>query len=151
QNGRNADLFREVYGDDVFSEPTDVVFTDIVEAIAAYERTPEVSPFTSRFDAYLIGNEKLTPEEFDGLCLMTGSATGRPSGPPYHKNANCTSCHIISDYPTDGPSLWMDFTFANIGLPKNADNPFYDQTDARSNPGGYNPLGAAFIDLGLGG
>src|SRR5262249_30551888 len=36
-------------------------------------------------------------------------------------------------------------------VPRNAANPFYGQTDAASNPVGYNPLGAGFVDLGLGG
>lgn len=149
-SGPNADLFRSVYGDDVFSRPTDEIYTDIVEAIAAYERTPEVSPFSSKYDAWLIGQATLTPEEFDGLCLMTGSSTGRPSGPPFHKNAQCIACHIIGDFPEEGPFIWSDFTFANIGVPKNLDNPFYAQTDATSNPVGYNPQGENFIDLGLG-
>jgi cytochrome c peroxidase len=150
-NGNYTDLFRDVYGQDIFSQPTDVVFDDIAAAIAAYERTPAVSPFTSRYDAYLVGNETLTPEEFDGLCLMTGSKTGRPSGPPHTKNAQCTACHTIPDYPSEGPFLWSNFTYANLGVPRNADNPFYKQTDQKSNPLGYNPLGADFMDLGLGG
>ncbi len=149
-NGPNARLFQEVYGEEIFSQPTEIVYTNLVEAIAAYERTPEVSPFSSKYDAWLIGQATLTPEEFDGLCLMTGSSTGRPSGPPFYKNAQCIACHVIGDFPEEGPFIWSDFTYANIGLPKNLDNPFYAQTDSTSNPVGYNPQGENFIDLGLG-
>ncbi|HUN82038.1 MAG TPA: cytochrome c peroxidase [Phycisphaerae bacterium] len=149
-NSPNADLFREVFGEDIFTHPTDEVYQDIATAIGAYERTPQVSPFTSKYDAYLIGMATLTPEEFDGLCLMTGSATGIPGGPPHRKDAQCIACHGIPSFPTDGPFLFTDFSYANIGVPKNANNPFYTMTDPKTNPVGYNPLGANFIDLGLG-
>ena len=43
------------------------------------------------------------------------------------------------------------YCFANIGVPKNPGNPFYEETDPISNPLGYNPLGRKFIDWGLGG
>jgi cytochrome c peroxidase len=42
------------------------------------------------------------------------------------------------------------FCYANIGTPKNPANPFYAETDATNNPNGFNPLGSAFIDYGLG-
>src|SRR5207302_2256925 len=39
----------------------------------------------------------------------------------------------------------------NIGVPKNAGNPFYNQTDCTSNPHGCNPQGYNYVDYGLGG
>ena len=42
------------------------------------------------------------------------------------------------------------FCYANIGVPKNIDNPYYQQTDQESNPHGYNSLGTKYIDYGLG-
>ena len=149
-NGAHADLFRRVYGADAFDQSTDVVFADICEAIAAYERTPEVSPFASRFDAYVHGEEELTDDELDGLHLMTGTTNGHTAGPPYRKNAQCITCHGIEDDPANGPSLWTFSCYANIGVPKNRHNPYYAQTDCASNPAGCNPLGAQYIDLGLG-
>jgi hypothetical protein len=59
-------------------------------------------------------------------------------------------CHLIPEVPSASPDLWTASCFQNIGVPRNRDNPFYTQTDAVSNPLGYNPLGAAFIDYGLG-
>jgi cytochrome c peroxidase len=43
------------------------------------------------------------------------------------------------------------YCYANIGVPKNPANPFYNETNAVSNPNGFNALGADFIDYGLGG
>ena len=151
QRGRYAERFRDVFGRDAFRRPTEEVFADICQAIAAYERSPEVSPFSSKFDAYVHGQEQLTPEELDGLRLATGTWEGTTVGRPYRKNAQCIACHGIEDDPAAGPILWTFFCYANIGVPRNASNPFYDQTDPTTNPYGYNPLGDDFVDLGLGG
>jgi cytochrome c peroxidase len=42
------------------------------------------------------------------------------------------------------------YCYANIGVPKNIDNPYYQQTDKESNPHGYNSRGTNYIDYGLG-
>jgi cytochrome c peroxidase len=147
---RYVDRFREVFGHDVFRRSIDEVFAAVCQAIAAYERSAEVSPFSSRFDAFVGGGELLTPEELDGLRLMTGTWSGKTVGRPYRKNAQCIACHGIQDDPSAGPSLWTFFCYANIGVPRNPQNPIYRQTDPVSNPVGYNPLGEDYVDLGLG-
>lgn len=148
--GPTANDFRRTFGEGIFAHPDEEVFEDLCSAIAAYERTPEVSPFTSRYDAYLLGRVRLTEEEFDGLCLMTGTTNGKTVGRPYHKNAHCINCHMIEDDPADGPSLFTLHNYENLGVPRNRGNPFYAQTDETNNPAGSNPLGAHFRDLGLG-
>lgn len=96
----------------------------IGRSIAAYERSTEVSPFTSRYDEYLDGNsEALTEDEIAGLALFEGKG-------------KCANCHV--------PPLFTDFTYDNLGVPKNLENPFYDELK-------YNPMGSAWIDEGLGG
>jgi cytochrome c peroxidase len=146
----NASMFKQVYGKDIFAQPTATVFADITQAIAAYEATPEVSPFTSKYDAYLLGKATLTFHEMNGLMLFTGSTTGRPGGPP-HKFAQCTLCHGIAANPAAGPDIFTNSCYANIGVPKNPNNPYYKMTSKSADPAGYNPAGAAYIDLGLGG
>jgi cytochrome c peroxidase len=90
----------------------------VAEAVHAYESTPEVSPFTSKCHAFLLGNAQLTPSEMNGLRLATGSTTGRPGGPP-HKSAVCFACHGIPSDTSTGPDLWTLFCYVNIGVPKN--------------------------------
>ena len=51
---------------------------------------------------------------------------------------------------TDGKETFTMFCFANIGVPKNPNNPYYENTDPIANPYGYNPLGTKYIDYGLG-
>jgi cytochrome c peroxidase len=50
-------------------------FDQMAEAIAAYEASPEVSPFTSKFDAFLTGRTELSAEEHRGYDLFNGQAS----------------------------------------------------------------------------
>ena len=104
-------------------------------SISAYEASPEVSPFSSKFDYYLEGLAELTEEEMLGLELFNGKGL-------------CGECHIST-----GPNpLFTDFTFDNLGVPKNPENPFYDMDKILLDDGTpINPQGAEWIDKGLGG
>jgi cytochrome c peroxidase len=146
-----ARLFTEVFGHDIFDQPTSVVFKDLTVAIATYEQSAEVSPFTSKYDAYIAGRAQFTAAELDGLRLVTGSWSGRPGGPPYKKFAQCVLCHGIPDDPSTGPDLWTNTCYANVGVPRNPNNPYYTETNKRTDPAGFNPEGFDFVDIGLGG
>jgi cytochrome c peroxidase len=104
----------------------------IARSIAAYERSKEVNPFTSKYDYYLAGVVELTEEEAWGLELFEGDAL-------------CSACHISEPGPGGEPPLFTDFTYDNIGVPKNPDNPFYKM------PKKWNPDGKEWVDPGLGG
>ena len=130
---------------------TSELFELICEAIAAYEEAPEVSPFSSKYDAFQAGLVQLTSSELNGLRLVTGSITGRPGGPPSAKFAQCVLCHGIPSNRALGPDLWTNTCYANIGVPKNPSNPYYTETNAAADPAGYNSAGANYVDLGLGG
>ena len=94
----------------------------IGRSIAAYERSKEVSQFTSKYDYWLKGQAKLTGQEQRGLTLFRGKG-------------KCAACHV--------EPLFTDFTYDNLGVPKNPMNPFYDMP--------YNPDGENWVDPGLGG
>lgn len=149
-SGPNAALFQQVYGANIFSQPTATVFADIESAIAAFEATPEVLAFSSKYDAYVAGQVQLAANEMNGLRLFTGSTTGRPGGPKTAKTANCVICHAIQGSAQSGRDLFTNSTYSNTGAPKNPNNPYYKETNAISNPLGYNPLGVNYIDYGLG-
>jgi cytochrome c peroxidase len=121
-------LFFQVCGQDPCA-PTNIndAYDCIGFAIAAYEASAEVSAFSSKFDAYLAGQVNLTKQERQGLNLFNGKA-------------KCAICHV----DTGKAPLFTDFTYDNLGVPRNPENPFYSEPD-------FNPLGAAWIDLGLGG
>ena len=73
-------------------------------SIAAYEASPEVNAFTSKFDT-----AKLSKEEQRGYALFRGKG-------------KCAKCHIANGQKP----LFTDYTFDNLGVPKNPDNPVYD-------------------------
>lgn len=147
--GPYAKLCQQVFGGNVSAEPTDKVFSLLAEAVAAFESSSEVSPFSSKYDAFVAGKEKLTPSELNGLELATGLRNGRAGG-PLHKSAQCAACHGIQLDPATGPDLWTQYCYTNIGVPKNPRNPYYFQTNKDINPLGCNPLGSGYIDFGLG-
>jgi cytochrome c peroxidase len=80
---------------------------------------------------------------------------GNPNNNPNYGNAQCFQCHssqtlLEVQAETDGKETFTMFCFANIGVPKNPNNPYYENTDATANPFGFNPLGTKYIDYGLG-
>jgi cytochrome c peroxidase len=107
----------------------------LAEAIAAYEASPEVSPFTSKFDAFLTGRTELSAEEHRGYDLFNGQA-------------KCLNCHV-DPKGTERP-LFTDNTTSNLGLPRNPNLTFYRET--QSDAFGYvpNPQGEAMVDKGFG-
>ena len=124
-------LFKEVYGE-IRSNTS--AFSYIADAIATYERSPELNPFSSKYDYYLRGKVNLNEQELRGLKLFNDTA-----------KAKCGNCHISDPDPLSGKVLFTDFTYDNIGVPKNTANPFY------TIPSLFNPLGNNAIDYGLGG
>jgi cytochrome c peroxidase len=128
-----AALFRQVWGPESLGCVKDVAGTyeRIARSIAAYERSSEVNPFTSKYDYYLRGEAELSAQEAQGLALFEGKG-------------NCSACHIAEPGPSGEPPLFTDFTYDNLGVPKNPANPFYKM------PRKWNPAGRNWVDLGLG-
>ena len=127
-----AEDFNKVFGSGALQH-TDVAYDHVAAAIAAYERSREVNPFTSKYDYYLAGKAELSTEEKRGLELFEAEEKG-----------NCAACHISNSENTDLPPLFTDFTYDNLGVPKNPKNRIYKMDKQ------FNPHGDAFVDKGLG-
>lgn len=132
----DTDVLCEEEGNSVPLDPAerakvDESYDNIALAIAAYEGSAEVNQFSSKYDAFLAGMVELSKEEKKGLNLF--KSTGK-----------CANCHILDPGPNGEPPLLTDFTFDNLGVPRNPENPWYEQL-------AFNPAGADWIDLGLGG
>jgi cytochrome c peroxidase len=124
-------------------------FDEFGQSIAAYEISYAVSPFTSKFDAYLAGLTTLTSQELNGYNLFRGKA-------------NCNTCHLDGRSNTSGSGevdtgaatdvapLFTDFTYNNLGLPRNLALPWYSENTADQYGFVGNPLGIGFIDEGVG-
>jgi cytochrome c peroxidase len=140
-------LFKQVFGANAFDDSPQQNLTRIGEALAAFESTNFVSPFSSKYDT---NRRAFTKSELNGLRLFTGSTTGRPGGPANYKSAQCFLCHGIPEDSSTGPDIFSNFCYSNIGVPANPNNPYYVETNAAQNPLGFNPQGRKFVDLGLG-
>ena len=127
-----AERFYEIYGEEALASP-DAAFDHMADAIAAYERSSEVNPFSSKYDHWLRGEAALTEQEQRGLALFIAPDKG-----------NCIACHPNIPPDENTPPLFTDFTYDNLGTPRNPENPYYS-LPPEINPDGYN-----FIDLGLG-
>jgi len=130
-----ADLFKRVWGSDSLDSPlanVDEIFNNIARSISAYEKSKEVNPFSSKYDAYLAGRAELTEQEALGLQLFEGKA-------------GCSNCHMSQPGESGNQPVFTNFTYDNLGMPKNSENPFYQM------PEQYNPDGESWVDPGLGG
>jgi cytochrome c peroxidase len=131
-----AALFEEVWGPGTLDCLNDLegTYNRVGLSISAYEQSAEVNPFTSKYDYYLAGMVELTDQEALGLELFEQEDKG-----------NCAACHPSQPGAGGEPPLFTDFTYDNLGVPKNLGNPFYDA------PRKWNPAGADWVDPGLGG
>jgi cytochrome c peroxidase len=151
--GSYTALFEQVWGaESLDCTKASAVYDQIGKSIAAYERSWEVSSYTSKFDKFWdkaknkrldvtrintsnytkYRNLGLTDTELYGLAMF--------NTPSY---ANCSSCHSLQP-GSKGYPLFTDYGFDNLGVPKNPENPFYNNL-------AYNPEGSAWVDKGLGG
>jgi cytochrome c peroxidase len=110
-------------------------FDQMAQSMAGFEAADEETPFTSKFDAVVAGNAKLTSQEKAGYRLFRGKGL-------------CNNCHRDGG-PGEDP-LFTDFTAINIGTPANPRLPFYREN--RPDPRGYvaNPAGTSYVDGGVG-
>jgi cytochrome c peroxidase len=99
---------------------SNTAYGNIGLSIAAYEDSPEVNAFTAKYDYTFDGKVQLTKKERRGFALFRGKGM-------------CHRCHISNGQD----ALFTDFTFDNLGIPQNPENPAGTAPD--------------FIDPGLGG
>jgi cytochrome c peroxidase len=94
-------------------DKANAAYDKIALAIAAFEASPEVNAFTSKFDNMepgkpMAGKVQLSQEERHGFALFQGKG-------------KCAQCHTANGQRP----LFTDYSFANLGLPKNPENPVY--------------------------
>jgi len=114
----------------------DHVYDGFALAISAYELSPEVSPFSAKYDYVETGQDQFTPEEELGYSLFRGKA-------------KCNQCHRDGG-PGEEP-LFTDFTASNLGVPKNSALQIYYEASADAQGYSPNPDGPGYIDPGVGG
>ena len=100
--------FEAVYGAGSLNN-IEQAYDNVADAIASYESSTEVNPFTSKYDAVKAGLASFTPVEQEGFDLFTG-------------RAKCAHCHGLGGGKR--PDVFSDFSYHNLGLPRNTEFPF---------------------------
>ena len=110
-----ANLFREIFGGDALDVgKEDQAFTQLAQAIATFERTPEFSPFSSKFDFYIQGKVQFTTQEIEGMSLFIRADKG-----------NCAACHPVTRSVDGTPPLFTDFSYDNVGVSRHPNTQFF--------------------------
>ncbi|MES2073675.1 MAG: cytochrome c peroxidase [Pseudomonadota bacterium] len=116
-----AEEFRKVFGAAIMDD-ADAAFERITFALQQYQKEDgDFHPYDSKYDQFLAGKVKLDEAELRGLALFNNPAKG-----------NCAACHASSKGADGSSPLFTDFTYDNIGVPRNyaipaaADAAYYD-------------------------
>ncbi len=100
--------FRKLYGNDVFAD-VDGAYLRISLAVQQYEREDvDFNAYSSKYDAFLRGAAALSAAETRGLALYNSPTKG-----------NCAGCHPSARGADGSPPLFTDFTYDNLGVPRN--------------------------------
>ncbi len=103
-----ADEFRQLFGSTIFDD-IELAYDKIAFAIAVFEASSEMNPFSSKFDAVMAGNAEFSPSEQRGFDLFQSD------------QSKCANCHTLNSPPQR--SLFTDFNYFNVGTPANPNNP----------------------------
>jgi cytochrome c peroxidase len=103
-----AEKFRRVFGAGILDTP-DAAFDRVRFALAQYQNEDaDFHRFDSKYDQFLAGRAALTGRELQGLALFNNPDKG-----------NCAACHPSGRGAGGAPPLFTDFTYDNIGVPRN--------------------------------
>jgi cytochrome c peroxidase len=131
--------FTTLYGSDVLKDPA-TALQRMGAAIAAFETESEqFHPFSSKYDFWLANQAQLTAQELHGLALFNDPTKG-----------NCAACHPSTSANGVTAPLFTDFSYDNLGVPRNPDISANSDTSAPS----YTPIDSddgvhAYYDLGI--
>jgi cytochrome c peroxidase len=125
------------------------IYDHWAQSLSFLERSNDISPFNSKFDAFLDEQATLTPTEMAGYKLFNGKG-------------NCNSCHVDGRSTTLTPGqvdtgatasvqpLFTCHGFANEGLPLNPRLALFYESKPDAFGFTPNPDGFRYRDLGLG-
>jgi cytochrome c peroxidase len=126
-------LFEQVYGAAIWHDKTQA-FDAIADALVAYQSSETFAPrFSAKYDAYLQGNITLSAQEMRGLKLFEDPDKG-----------NCAACHPSQVGENGEAPIFTDFSYDNLGVPRNKQLAFYQMAKQ------HNSQGTRYRDKGLG-
>lgn len=134
-NGDYGGLFRRVWGHDACKDEN-AGYASIALSISEFEGSPETNRFDSKYDFVVNDKARFSALEARGSELFKGQA-------------KCSSCHAVGG--SGRGAAFTDFSFDNLGIPRNPENPFYAMDQVLIDGEPINPLGSNWLDPGLAG
>lgn len=116
--------FKAVYGASSLDD-VNTAYDFIADAIATFERTAMFAAFSSKFDYCPDDQSCLSPSEKRGFDLFQIDGKGK-----------CAECHKLEKIDGSSGVLFTDFSYWNIGVPQNPNNP-------------AGTAATGFVDIGL--
>jgi len=109
RDGPLAAQFRKTFGDDIFAQPQ-AAMRGALMALEVFQESPaDFYPYTSKYDAWLRKQTKLSAQELRGLSLFNDETKG-----------NCASCHISRISQGGAFPQFTDYGLISLGVPRNA-------------------------------
>ncbi len=111
--------FKTLYGANILND-SNLALAKLNQALERYQlEDAQFNGFTSKYDAVLRKAATLSAQEQRGLDLFNDPQKG-----------NCAACHTSTKNPDGSHPLFTDFSYDNLGLPRNPDinenaNPHY--------------------------
>ena len=103
-----AEQFRALFGAAIFDDPA-AAFERVLLALQQYQKEdPAFHSFDSKYDQFIAGKATLSEGELRGLALFNSPTKG-----------NCAACHPSAKAADGSPPLFTDFSFDNLGVPRN--------------------------------
>ncbi len=107
QQGYRASM-QQQFGATIFDQPV-LATKAATSALQAFLRSDEMTPFSSKYDAYIRGQGTLNAAEMRGLRLFKNPDKG-----------NCASCHQFNETSSNpARSMFTDFSYDAVAVPRN--------------------------------
>ncbi|PWC59743.1 methylamine utilization protein MauG [Azospirillum sp. TSH7] len=107
ENPDYARAFVALYGAGVLDD-AGRAYDAMTDSLAAFEKTDRFALFDSKYDRYLRGDYKMTPEEDLGMTLFFST-----------QFTNCNQCHKLKAMPAAEGEMFTNYEHHNIGVPAN--------------------------------
>ncbi|WP_252509669.1 cytochrome-c peroxidase [Thalassospira sp. TSL5-1] len=101
-----VEAFKVLFDQNIWDDD-DAAFQAMTQAIAAFEKTDQFTPFDSKYDRWLRGEYKMTPAEELGRVLFFSQ-----------QFTNCNQCHQLKASGAEGETF-TNYQYHNIGVPQN--------------------------------
>jgi len=112
ENDIYTEELKALYGEDILSH-TDKAYDAVAQSIAKFEKSPLFAPFDSKYDRSKLPKEdpnyyEMTALEKEGYALYFDRT-----------KTNCVLCHAINSTSESSKETFTNYTYENIGTPKN--------------------------------